>query len=216
MRNICQPRQSTHTIHTVRNPNEQSTISRTSKFRRRECTGTERNAVSNTIQLSIDNRTRRTQLGAPKTAAACPMQNAAPKHHHFNMGTATRTDQARISKSRQCDPTRTVWTAMSNATQWSIDNAIRKSSERATFAAGCSVKRHAQRGALTSGCSFGPESTRISNRRHRVKRHARNTHATFRSQFRLRNAQHLSTPTIETHHSHPFEIPTNSLQLPEP
>ena len=123
---ICQPRRSTHTIHTVRNPNEQSTISRTSKFRRCECTGTVRNAVSNTVQLSIDNRTCITQLGAPRTAAAHPRRNAAPKHHHFDMGTATRTDQARISKFRQCDPTRTVWHAIAHATLWSIDNATFK------------------------------------------------------------------------------------------
>ena len=124
-RNISQPRQLTHTIHTVRNPNEQSTISRTLKFRRCECTGTARDAIPNTIQLSIDNRTRRTQLGAPRTAAARPRRNTAPKHHHFNMGAATGTGQARISKIRQRVPTRTVWNAISNATQWSIDNATR-------------------------------------------------------------------------------------------
>ena len=55
-------------MHTVRNPNEQSTISRTSKFRRCELTGTVRHALVNTIRLSTDNRTRRTQLGASRTA----------------------------------------------------------------------------------------------------------------------------------------------------
>ena len=52
----------------VRNTNRQPTISRTSQFRRCERTGTVRNALSNAIQWSIYNRTRRTQLGPSRTA----------------------------------------------------------------------------------------------------------------------------------------------------
>ena len=169
---ICQPRQSTHTIHTVRNHNDQSTIPRTSKFRGCECTGTVRNADSNTLELSIDNRTRSTQLGAPRTAAARPRRNTAPKHHHFNMGTATRTDQARISKFRPCDHTRTVWNAISNATEWSIDNATRKKFGMRNISRLMQRKTTRPEGAhyITVAAS-APQAPGSQQERHRVNQH---------------------------------------------
>ena len=119
------------------------------------------------------------------------------------MGTATRTDQDRISKCRRCDHTSTVWNASSNATQWSIHNANR------TKFGMRGVCRRPQRNMtrpevaryLTIADS-APQAPGSQQERHRVKRHAHNTRATFRSQCGLRKAQHLSTPTIDTHHSH--------------
>ena len=119
------------------------------------------------------------------------------------MGTATRSDEARISKFRQCDPTRTVWNAVSNTTQWSIDNASRKKFGMRGICRRMQRKMTRPEGArdITKAGS-APQAPGSQTERHRVKRHAQNTRATFRSQFRLRKAQHLSTPTIDTHHSH--------------
>ena len=162
-----------------------------------------RDAVSDTIHLSIDNGTRRTQLGARRTAAAHPWRNTAPKHHHFNMGTATRTEQARLSKFRQRDPNRTVWNAISNATQWSVDNATRK--KFGTHGICRRMQRKMTRPEVARYLTIAtsaPQAPGSQKEQHRVKRHAQNTRATFRSHFRLRKAQHLSIPTIDTHHSH--------------
>ena len=163
MQSICPPQQLTHTIHTRSKP--QRTVDNLPNLKV-SAIGAHRNRSehrSNTTQLSIDKRTRRTQLGASRTAAAHPRPNTAPKHHHFNMGTGTRTDRARISKFRQREPTRRVWDAVSNATPWPIDNTTRTSSESAAFACGRIVNDMPKRGVLPFDCRFGSATARISN-----------------------------------------------------
>ena len=59
-----------------------------------------------------------------------------------------------------------------------------------------------------------PQAPGSQKEQHRVKRHAQNTRATFRSHFRLRKAQHLSTPTIDTHHSHRSKPQRTANNLP--
>ena len=96
--------------------------------------------VHRTVRNAVSNGPAEHSSEAPERPRRARGATQLLKTTVFNMGTATSTDKARISKCRQRDPTKTVWNAISNATQWSIDNATRKSSERSVFAAGRNVK----------------------------------------------------------------------------
>ena len=92
---------------------------------------------------------------------------------------------------------------MPNSTQWSIDNATRKNFGMRGIGRRTQWRMTRPEGAryLTIAAS-APQAPGSQNRTAPRKIHAQKTRATFRSQFRLRRAQHLSTPTIDTHHSH--------------